>query len=104
MVTVPPPPVSSKKGGIDPKFVDLVEMLGEIWKAGEEKPLFSLVGAQLLKDAGKKARTLNACGVLKFKAYAELVKDEGIIKVYYGRPGEERMSLKPKIRRKAGYA
>jgi len=103
MVTAPPPPVGLKRGVVDPKFVDLVETLGEIWKTGEKKPLFSLVGAQLLKDAGKKARTLNACGVAKFKAYAELAKDEGIIEVYYGRPGEERMSLDPTIRVKAGY-
>ena len=103
MITAPPPSASLKKGGVDPKFVDLVETLGEIWKTGEKKPLFSLVGAQLLKDGEKKARTLNACGVAKFKAYAELAKDEGIIEVYYGRPGEERMSLDPTIRVKAGY-
>jgi len=103
MVTAPPPLVSSKGGGVDPKFVDLVETLGEIWKSGEKRPLFSLVAAQLLKDGGKKARTLNACGVTKFKAYAELAKDVGIIEVYYGRPGEERMSLDPTIRVKAGY-
>jgi len=103
MVIASPPLVGLKGGGVDPKFVDLVETLGEIYKSGEKKPLFSLVGAQLLKDAGKKARTLNACGVAKFKAYAELAKDEGIVEVYYGRPGEERMSLDPTIRVKAGY-
>ena len=103
MVTATSPLVSLKGGGVDPKFVDLVETLGEIWRTGEKKPLFSLVGAQLLKDGERKARTLNACGVIKFKAYAELAKDEGIIEVFYGRPGEERMSLDPTIRVRAGY-
>jgi len=104
MDTAPPPFVSSKGGGVDPKFVDLVETLGEIWKNGEEKPLFSFVGAQLLKDGRRRVRTLNACGVSKFKAYAKLAEDAGIIEIYYGLPGEERMSLDPTIRVKAGYA
>lgn len=95
--------VGSKGGGVDPKFVDLVETLGEVWKSGETKPHFSLVGSLLLKDEGRKTRTLVACGVPKFKAYVELAKDAGIVEVYYGRPGEERMSLDPTIRVKAGY-
>jgi len=95
---------SSLKGaGVDPKFVDLVEALGEMWKNGEKKPLFSLVAPLLLRDERKKARTLNACGVDKFKAYAELAKEVGIVKIYYERLGEERISLDPAIRVRAGY-
>ena len=102
MVTARSSFVSLKGAGVDPKFVDLVEILGEMWKNGERKPLFSLVAPQLLKDE-KKARTLTACGVDKFKAYAELAKEAGIIKIYYERLGEERLLLDPTIRVKAGY-
>jgi len=103
MVTARSSFVSLKGGGVDPKFVDLVETLGEMWKNGDKKPLFSLVAPQLLRDERKKARTLNPCGVDKFKAYAELAKEAGIVKIYYERLGEERMSLDPTIRVKAGY-
>jgi len=103
MVTARSSFVSVKGAGVDPKFVDLVETLGDMWKNGEKKPLFSLVAPQLVKDERKKARTLDACGVDKFKAYAELAKEVGIIKIYYERVGEERISLDPTIRVKAGY-
>jgi len=83
--------------------VDLAKPLGEMWKNREAKPLSSFVGSQSLKDDGKKARTLGACGVDKFTAYAELAKDAGIIKIYYERLGE-RMSLDPTVRAKAGYS
>ena len=103
MVTARSSFVSLKGAGVDPKFVDLVEALGEMWKNGDKKPLFSLVAPQLLGDERKKARTLNACGVEKFKAYAELAKEAGIVKIYYERLGEERISLDPTIRVRAGY-
>ena len=103
MVTPRSLSVSLKGGGVDPKFVDLVEVLGEMWKSGEKKPLFAAVAFQIVKDERKKARTLGACGVGKFKAYAELAKEAGIVEIHYGRPGEERMSLDPTIRVKAGY-
>jgi len=104
LATVPPPIITNPKGGgVDPEFVDLVETLGEIWRTGDETPLLSHVGTQLLKDERKRARTLVACGVRKFKAYAEIAKNEGIIYIYYGEPGEERVSLDPAIRVKAGY-
>ena len=103
MVTARSSFVSLKGGGVDPKFVDLVETLGEMWKNGDKKPLFSLVAPQLLRDERRRARTLNACGVDKFKTYAELAKDAGIVKIYYERLGEERISLDPTIRVKAGY-
>lgn len=103
MVTARSSFVSLRGAGVDPKFVDLVETLGEMWKNGEKKPLFSLVAPQLVKDERKKARTLDACGVDKFKAYAELAKEAGIAKIYYERLGEERISLDPTIRVKAGY-
>ena len=95
--------VSSKAGGVDPKFVDLVEMLGKMWKDGEKKPLFSLIGPQLVEDGRRKARTLKACGVDKFEAYAELAKEAGIVKIYRDQPGGERISLDPTIRVTAGY-
>ena len=101
-VATQPLPVGWKGGGVDPKFVDLVETMGEMWKNGEAKPLSSFVGSQLLKDEGRKARTLAACGVDKFTAYTELAKDAGIIKIYYERLGE-RILLDPTIRAKAGY-
>lgn len=103
MVTARSSFVSLKGAGVDPKFVDLVETLGELWKNGEKKPLFSLVAPQLVRDERKKARTLNACGVDKFKAYAELAKEAGIVRIDYERLGEERISLDPTIRIKAGY-
>ena len=103
MVTARSSLISLKGGGVDPKFVDLVEALGEMWKNGDKKPLFSLVAPHLLRDERRKARTLNACGVDKFKAYAELAKEAGIVKIYYERLGEERISLDPAIRVKAGY-
>ena len=103
MVTARSSFISLKGAGVDPKFVDLVETLGELWKNGEKKPLFSLVAPQLVKEERKKARTLDACGVDKFKAYAELAKEAGIVKIYYERVGEERISLDPTIRVKAGY-
>ena len=103
MVTARSSFVSLKGGGVDSKFVDLVETLGEMWKNGDKKPLFSLVAPQLLRDERRRTRTLNACGVDKFKAYAELAKDAGIVKIYYERLGEERISLDPTIRVKAGY-
>jgi hypothetical protein len=103
MVTARSSFISLKGAGVDPKFVDLVETLGDMWKNGEKKPLFSLVAPQLVKDERRKARTLDACGVDKFKAYAELAKEAGIVKIYYERLGEERISLDPTIRVKAGY-
>lgn len=103
MVTARSSFVSLEGVGVDHKFADLIEILGELWKSGEKKPLFSLVAPQLLKDEKKKARTLTACGVDKFKAYAELAKEAGIIKIYYERLGEERLLLDPTIRVKAGY-
>jgi hypothetical protein len=103
MVTARSSFVSLRGGGVDPKFVDLVETLGEMWKNGEKKPLFSLIAPQIVRDERRKARTLKACGVDKFKAYAELAKEAGIIKIYYERLGEERISLDPAIRVRAGY-
>ena len=100
--TATPPSVSLEGGGVDPKFVDLVEIMGEIWRKGEKKPHLSRVGAELLQDAGRRARTLSACGAPKFKAYAELARDAGIVEIY-GQPGKETMSLDPTIRVKAGY-
>lgn len=103
MVTARSSFVGSKGVGVDPKFVDLVEILGEMWKNGDRKPLFSLVAPQLLKDEKRKARTLGVCGAEKFKAYAELAKEAGIVKIYYERVGEERLLLDPTIRVTAGY-
>ena len=103
MVTARSSFVSLRGGGVDPKFMDLVETLGEMWKNGEKKPLFSLVAPQIVRDERRKARTLKACGVDKFKAYAELAKEAGIVKIYYERLGEERISLDPAIRVRAGY-
>ena len=103
MVTARSSFVSVTGAGVDSKFMDLVEILGEMWKNGEKKPLFSLVAPQLLRDERKKARTLTACGADKFKAYAELAKEAGIVKIYYERVGEERLLLDPTIRVKAGY-
>lgn len=103
MITARSSFISLKGAGVDPKFVDLVETLGEMWRNGEKKPLFSLVAPQLLRDEKKKIRTLTACGVDKFKAYAELAKEAGIVKIDYERVGEERISLDATIRVKAGY-
>ena len=101
-VTTTPPLTSLKAGGVDPKFVDLVETLGEMWRKGDKKPLFPLVGIQLLKVDGRRARTLNACGVSSFGAYAQLAKEAGIVEIH-GQPGKQTMSLNPTIRVKAGY-
>jgi len=94
--------VSLKGGGVDPKFVDLVETLGEMWRKGDKKPLFSLVGVQLSKVNGWRARTWNACGVSTFGAYAQLAKDAGIVEIH-GWGGKQTMSLNPTIRVKADY-
>ena len=95
VVTVLPPPRSA----VDPQFVDLVETLREIWKNGDEKPLLSLVGTDLLKDAGRRARTLIASGAKSFKAYAELAKGARIVDIRYGRAAKEtRMLLNPTLR------
>ena len=102
MVTSPPPSVTSKGGGVDPKFVDLVEMLGELWKKGDRKPLLAHAGSELMKIAGSRARTLTACGVSKFKPYVKLAREAGIVEIY-GEAGKESMSLNPTIRVKAGY-
>lgn len=80
--------------------MDLIETLGEMWNSGEKKPLLSFVAAQLLEDGNKMAGSLGACGVGKFKTYAELARDAGIVEIYYGRPWEERISLNPAIRPK----
>ena len=101
-VTARSSPISLKGAGVDPKFVDLVETLGEMWKNGDKKPPFSLVAPQLLRDERKKTRTLNVCGVDKFKAYAELAKEAGIVEIHYKRLGERRISLAPLIRVRAG--
>ena len=102
MVADPPSPVSLKGGGVDTKFVDLVETLGRIRKKGEKKPFLSLIGSELLAVDGGRARTLDACGVSDFNAYAQLAKNAGVIDIH-GLPGEETMSLDPMIRVKAGY-
>ena len=68
--------------------MDLVGTLGEMWKNGEVEPLPSFVGFQLLKDEGKKARTMSACSVDEFSAYVELAKDAGVVKIYHERPWE----------------
>ena len=101
-VAATPSLVNLKGGGVGPKFVDLVETIGEIWKKGEKTPRLSRVGAELLQDEGRRDRTLNACGVIKFKPYAELARDAGIIEIY-GQPGKETILLDPTIRVKAGY-
>ena len=103
LVTIPPPPIYPRGGGVDPQFVDLVETLGVMWKYGDETPLLSLVGTQLLRDERRRMKTLTACGVDRFKDYAELARDEGIIDIYHGWPGEDRVSLNPAIRASAGY-
>lgn len=84
---------------VDPQFVDLVEMLREIWKNGDEKPLLSLVGTELLKDGKRRVRTLIASGAKNFKAYAELAKGARIVEIHHGRvAGETRMLLNPMLR------
>jgi len=104
VITTPPPPSTILKGGgVNPKFVDLVETLGELWKKGDKRPLLSHVGSELMKIPGSRARTLNACGSINFKAYAKLAKDAGIVEIYEV-PGKlATMSLNPTIRVKAGY-
>ena len=61
--------------------------MGEMWKNGEKKPLFLLVGPQLVKD-GRKVITPKACGVDEFEAYAGLANEAGIVKIHHERPGE----------------
>lgn len=101
-VTASPPPASLKGGGVDPKFVDLVETLGKIWEKGDHQPLLSLVGSELLGADGRRVRTLDACGVGSFKAYVQLAKEVGIVDIC-GLPGKQTISLDPTIRLKAGY-
>jgi len=101
---VPPPPsVSPEEGVVDPKFVDLVKTLGEFWRKGDKQPLLSRVGSELLKIVGGRARTLNACGVTNFKAYAKLAKDAQIVEIHEPPGRHVTMSLNPTIRVKAGY-
>ena len=102
VTATPPPSTSPRGGGVDPKFVDLVETLGGLWKKGDKQPLLSHVGSELMKIAGSRARTLTACGVVNFKAYAKLAKEAGIVE-FYGLAGKQTMSLNPTIRVKAGY-
>jgi hypothetical protein len=40
MVAVRSSSVSSKGSRVDPKFVDLVQVLGEMWKIGEKERQF----------------------------------------------------------------
>ena len=101
-VAAAPPPVRLKGGGVDAEFVDLVEMMGVMWRKGEKKPALHRVGTKLSQDAERWAWMLNACGVRKFKAYAELAKNAGIVEIC-GQPGDETMSLHTTIRLKAGY-
>ena len=98
----PPPPVSSKGSGVDPKFADLVETLGGLWRRGATKPLLARVGSEMMLIPGSRARTLNASGANNFKAYAKLAKEAGIVEIH-GPAGGETMSLDPTIRMKAGY-
>jgi len=105
--TTPPPsrslpPASIKGGEVDPKFVDLVETLGELWKKGNKKPLLSSVGCELFKDVRKRTAMLKACGASNFKACAELAEDAGIIEIC-GQGAKQTMSLDPTIRVKAGF-
>ena len=99
---VSPSPVSLKGGGVDPRFVDLVETLGELWKQGDKQPLLAHAGSELLKVGWRRTTTLNACGVGSFKAYAKLAKDAGIVEIY-GPAGKQTMALDPTIRVRAGY-
>jgi len=71
--------------------------LGRCGRAGRRN---YLVGSQLHEEI--KARTPSARRADKFMAYAELTKDEGIIKIHYAWLGE-RVSLDPTIRVKASY-
>ena len=91
-----------KAGGVDPKFVDLVEMLGELWKKGSKEPLLSYVGCEIFKDVRKRTTMLKACGASNFKACAELAKDAGIVEIR-GQGAKQTLSLDPTIRAKAGY-
>jgi len=99
----PPPPVNPKGGGVDPKFVDLVEKLGELWKKGNKEPLLSHVGCELFGDARKRAAMLKACEASNFKACAELARNAGIVEIC-GQGTKQTMSLDPMIRVKAGYS
>ena len=104
VVPAPPAPsVSPKGGGVNPKFVDLVETLGELWREGDKQPLLSHVGSELMKIPGSRARTLNACGVSKFLPYAKLAKNAGIVEIHELPGKQTTMSLNPTIRVKAGY-
>ena len=99
----PPPSVNPKEGVVDPKFVDLVKTLGELWRKGDKRPLLSHVGSELMKISGSRARTLNACGVINFRAYAMLAKDARIVEIHE-LPGKlATVSLDPTIRVMAGY-
>ena len=100
--TAPPPSVAQRGGGVDPKFVDLVETMGELWEEGDKTPLLAHVGSELMQVAGARARTLGASGAINFKAYAMLAKEAGIVEIH-GVGGKQTMSLDPKIRVKAGY-
>ena len=105
-VTATAPFTSSNGGGVDPRFVDLVETMGKMWMAGEANPLLSFVRREFLKDGRWRARTLATCGVKKFKAYAKLAKDAGIVEIHHNRgepPRKKTMSLNPAIRMRAGY-
>ena len=97
-----PPPASLKGGEVDPKFVHLVETLGELWKKGHKKPLLSHVGCELFKDGRRRTTMLKACSASNFKACAELAKGAGIVEIR-GQGAKQTMSLDPTIRVKAGY-
>jgi hypothetical protein len=71
-----------------------------MWRNGEKKPPFLLVGPELVKD-GRKATTPKACGVDKFEAYAGLANEAGIVKIHHEWPGEI-ILLDMTIRVKAG--
>jgi len=97
-----PPPANLKGGGVDPKFVELVETLGELWKKGNKQPLLSYVGSELFQDGRKRTTVLEACGVSNFRACAKLAKDAGIVEIC-GQGAKQTISLDPTIRVKAGY-
>jgi len=97
------PFASSTGGWVDPRFVDLVGILGGLWKKGYERPLLSHVGFELFK-VGWRTPMLNACGASDFQAYAELAKDAGIVEIRGWRlGGKQTMELDPTIRATAGF-